>query len=405
LLKVEATLEKEGSALAPQPLPGPTEELEQIFEQEELYYSREEVQTYIDLLSKYLENSCKSDFVKEKVKEKLEKVKLCNTKKFIYTCEKEGSNHHVKVVFNHCNERKLCPNCSKRYAKRRAIEIYEFLKQNLVHAVNFKVYLTHVVITFPHDLELAQLEAIEKKMGKILKRVFISIRKNRETTILYRIHRYSSKNPFKKHLHVHVICPNVALVKNHDEFRYVRLTPYFNIEKLKSRIIEAIYIETGLIIPPPVVYSRFHAIKNEGSVLHALTYIFRTPAIDFFKFFKAFDGNRMLLESVYLDWYDTLFFRITNETRPTWLGFLANARRYRLPIPLPHRLEEVKKRLKEEAFRCRICGAKLVKFESLEPAVDDLLFHYPEALLWELRRLEAIRKKMRKCENAEMRKC
>lgn len=385
-LSLEANLQPPPQTFHARP---PGEEVD-VFEHEDVYYSHSDIGVYIDLLSKYLEHS---NSLEDRLRDKLEKVRLCNTKKFIYTCEREGSRHHVKVIFNHCNERKLCPNCGKRYALKRAIELYEFLKVNLAVPLKqqgIKLYLTHIVLTFPHDS--ANLEAIEQNMSRILKRVFLG--KNKETAILYRIHRYSSKNPFNKHLHVHIIAPNVAIIKKHETYRFIRLTPHFNIDKLKRRLVEAIYLEAGILLSQvPDVYCYFHPFYRKDEILHTLSYVFRTPAIDFFKFFTSIAGNRLV--AVYLDniRYDTLFSRVLGvEPRPSWLGYLANSKRYRLPIPLKIRLSDLRRSLKEASLRCKVCGSRLVKFEGFEPTVEDLFFHNPDALLEELRRREALRR-------------
>ena len=287
----------------------------------------------------------------------------------------------MRITYNHCNGRNYCPSCAYRYASKRAYETYEFLQENVVKKLRFKVYAMHLVLTLPHDIEVSDSEF--RSMIKEL------IHRGDQTTYITSIQDYSSSDPLHKHKHAHIFTLNVAMTNEKTVIWIIRrLRPYFNVEYLRLRWKSIIEKHTGSIIEGEVdLKVHYTLFRNKTRVIRWLRYLYRYPVWDLFKyvvrgekdgpFNNASCGNGA--RSVYVHYSSmTLGPLFDRKVKVTWSGFLSNSTRYQniwiFGKPC-FTLADIRESIFVRNNSCPICHAPLMRVQSVygppEPVGED----------------------------------
>jgi len=297
---------------------------------------------------------------------------LCATKKIIKTCSINGDKHFLKVCYNRCNDRALCPRCSWYNARREAWTTWYWLKNNLVTRMPFKVYLLHIVLTVPKDLTIS-----DKQLIKAVHQVMTH--QSCQTTFCYVIQNNSSSNPLVKHRHVHLLALNIGMVRGElGNMQFRRLRPYFNVDRLRRRWNKAIGYDSKKNVDLHVSYCHFF---QKGQAIHWLSYMYRYNVWDVFKHtIRRGKGTPFIL--IKLDGSKLKAQLSQQKKRVTWVGFLASTKRYASIKWLGeyYTLREIREKVKEDSNRCpykdefgHVCGALLKVVDELSLDADKVL--------------------------------
>ena len=301
---------------------------------------------------------------------------LCATRKITKTCSLHGDKHYLGISYSRCNARKICPRCAYLSARKTAYETYEWLKHNLVSRLPFQVFMTHLVFTLPPDKK----NLTDAELSKAVKK---SMRNNLcKTTYAYAIQDV----PGKDHKHVHVYSINVGLRKNFlGGNKFVRLSPYFDVDRLRKNWAKAIGLEDGKPIDVHTGYTKF---QNKKKVVGQLSYMYRYPVWDIFKqMIRSPDGegigrtegpsvilkNDTPTKSLFPTEGSLRAFLKQTKKRVTWVGWLAPSKRYENIKILgePYLLREIRQKVNDDMDKCpyrdaygNLCGARLKVLES-----------------------------------------
>jgi len=305
--------------------------------------------------------------------ESIDRVSFCGTEKIIRTCSLHGDKHYLGISYNRCNDRKFCPRCARSNARNEAWTTWYWLMKNIVTRLSFKTYLTHIVLTLPEDLQGIS----DKELSKAVKKVMEYPDKEIETTYCYVIQTRSSRNPFKKHKHVHVLAPNIGLkVGPFGNYQFKRLRPSFNVDSLRKRWNAVLGMEPSR---PVVVHVSYTSFWDKRKVIHQLAYMYRYDVWDIFK--HVIRGNRGAEGPPFILKYDSSMKFDSSKVlatisqpkkRVTWGGFLSSTRRYDIIKSLGqvYSLKEIREKVKDDSNRCpykdesgHVCGARLVTLE------------------------------------------
>lgn len=306
---------------------------------------------------------------------------LCANWRIVKTCSSHGDKHYTGISYSRCNNRKTCPRCAYLSARKTAYEMYEWLKHNVVSRLPFQIFMTQLVFTLPPDKQSLTDVELNKAVKKAMRNNLC------KTTYAYVIQDVLGKN--NKHVHVYSI--NVGLRKNFlGGNKFVRLSPYFDVDRLRKNWAKAIGLEDGKPIDVHTSYTKF---QDQKKVVGQLSYMYRYPVWDIFKqMIRSPDGDgigRTEGPSVILK-NDTSVFptrslfptgedlrAYLNQTkkRVTWVGWLAPSKRYESIKILgePYLLREIRQKVNDDMDKCpyrdaygNLCGAYLMVLESPE---------------------------------------
>ena len=301
---------------------------------------------------------------------------LCATRKITKTCSLHGDKHYLGISYSRCNARKICPRCAYLSARKTAYETYEWLKHNVVSRLPFQIFMTQLVFTLPPDKK----NLTDAELSKAVKK---SMRNNLcKTTYAYAIQDV----PGKDHKHVHVYSINVGLRKNFlGGNKFVRLSPYFDVDRLRKNWAKAIGLEDGKPIDVHTGYTKF---QNKKKVVGQLSYMYRYPVWDIFKqMIRSPDGegigrtegpsvilkNDTPTKSLFPTEGSLRAFLKQTKKRVTWVGWLAPSKRYENIKILgePYLLREIRQKVNDDMDKCpyrdaygNLCGAYLMVLES-----------------------------------------
>jgi len=158
--------------------------------------------------------------------------------------------------------------------------------------------LKEMVLTFPDTLRVT---ISEKEAWAVFKKFWSFLPKGLAAYV--NLHFWSSRNPLDRHVHFHVLMPNIRFIPFKKKIAcvwprqkgkiYLYSEPIYQIEVVKSwqnrdRLLrlwrEAILQTLGkkTSYDPQNIYLQYHSVKhNRGKVLHLLKYQGRRPWVDF----------------------------------------------------------------------------------------------------------------------------
>jgi len=303
---------------------------------------------------------------------------MCATKKFVKTCSINGDRHFLRINYNRCNDRKLCPRCAWYNARSEAWTTWYWLKTNIVTSMPFKVYFTHLVFTLPKGMEIS-----DKKLVSAVDKVMTHQNENCKTTYCYVIQNNSSTNPLRKHRHVHVLSLNIGMMNGvlSDRKQFRRLRPFFNVDRLRASWSKAIGYNKQVDL-----HVNYCSFFNKGQSIHWLSYMYRYQVWDSFKFLIRGGGNRGAVgPPVYLDKLDgsTLTALLSQQKkRVTWKGFLSATKRRKTVEQLGefYTMRDIRQKVRADSRKCQykdeyghVCGALLIVIDEISAEVDKVL--------------------------------
>lgn len=316
----------------------------------------------------------------------LAKLDECGREFWSEGCQKHGN---WKRNFNRCNDRAHCPRCAYLYARAKAYEIYEFLRRNIANNVRFSLYVQHVTLTLPHELDGTE----DKKLVRVVRRLLATYQERGElAAYVYRVQNESSKDPLSPHKHVHIVLLNASLglsvnptllpgERPRSSFRIKRRRPYFEVDEFRARFKKEVEREYKFDYGgrQADVFLQYAPFADKDRVMHWLTYLYRFTCWDVFKeairegrkdeFVSILKGvagrSPVYVQSLQFDAI------LRRTTRATWVGYLSSRRYYYLGFfaKKPLRLSWLREEIRDRAQHCKICGDKLVRIYGDPPSV------------------------------------
>lgn len=359
---------------------------------------------------------------------KLDRTSDCMTVPIIRTCSHDlqnaiahnhGLSHGVHVKTERCNERNYCPRCAHLSASKRAHEQYEIIDDEVAKRINFPVMVNHIVLTIPPDkasMSPAELHKLTKHLVKNIQgdtitrkaynriykqmtnhlknkrvseaaynKVIATAKQQLEAGLVIRayataIQTYSSSNPFDDHLHVHIFLLNVGYRpsstdnnKSLDDGHFVKLPHFLDVDMLRVQWNKSLGRTATSPIDIQTSYADFHVQK--GRIIHWLTYIYRYPSWDMFKFIirssvilaspdrpaRSPDPDTAANEADIMFNHDTSMivqrlYEINEQAQKvTWSGWMAPTNRKKFTLKLGH-FKSLAYRREVNAELARTCG-------------------------------------------------
>jgi hypothetical protein len=228
-----------------------------------------------------------------------------------FWCEEGG---HFVFRLRGCNSRRFCPTCADKYKRLKSSHALDVFK-GLTSVYSGRIYLIHVVITFPKEL-----------WGEVAKDV------DKAFDLVYRLFRYSgggiSGGVVALHLwhtsaplsglfpHFHVIVPNVVIRRGGCGDYLQRVRPYFNLDLFKWRFKSELLMTYNFRADEVDVYFEYCRLDNFARAKHLLNYAFRLPIEDLYPYLHGGLSEAEVQFARYL-----LDFK---GHRIRWFGFLAD---------------------------------------------------------------------------------
>lgn len=280
---------------------------------------------------------------------------------------------HVVVRPRLCRDRLVCPICAEKYAADRVKKALNSFKL-LTTKRGAKLYLIHIVFTFPENLwskifenpDLAY-KTVYKALGGLEKEDPIWFLGGLIGGVA-RLHLWSSRNVFMLYPHVHVVIPNRILKKNGKMMWFVRIRPWFTHNNLRFRwklALEKVFnCEVKGDVDIHVDYVDVE--RNIGKAIHVLRYVFRQFVYDVFR--KGLDSDKRLNDGDARCFTHGVLEVESKYHLVRWFGFLAsNGRKW---IYETRKVEEMDEALDsgefdDEESRCVICKAKIVESDKV----------------------------------------
>jgi len=204
-----------------------------------------------------------------------------------------------------CNLRRWCWDCFARYRnmlrlkeENRVLAVVKALNVPFLVTPVYTLHpeIQHYIRAFASRRKVALINEISGLIVSNLKVLLgVGLRRGGESTgIISVLHTQGSKNPFKEHLHFHLICVPVALQKDGK----VRRLPHFLDEKrardLWQETQEGFCKKYGIELKGEKTNLHLSYIPTGqvGKVRHRLRYIFRSLVDDIFKAAKFVSDKR-----------------------------------------------------------------------------------------------------------------
>ena len=276
---------------------------------------------------------------------------------------------HVVVKPIMCRDRLVCPFCAEKYANDRVKKVLDDFGL-LTTKRGAKLYLIHIVFTFPEEL----WDEVVRDPDKAYRAVYECLNGLRKVMPIWgldgqiggvaRLHLWSSKEVFKLHPHVHVVVPN-RLLKKDGKFRYfVRIRPWFTADNLRARWDLALRKVFGFKCKTEInVFVRYVDVKkNRGKAIHVLRYVFRQFVYDVFR--KKMDDDECLDNPEVRDFVFKLLELESSKHLVRYFGYFAsNGRKW---IYATRKLGDMDESLDDgfigdDGPRCKVCGARIIK--------------------------------------------
>ncbi len=182
--------------------------------------------------------------------------------------EKDG-RVETKYIDPGCGKVYTCVNCGKFYQRRRAGRICSITDCLLKSFPKLEIIM--IEWTIPHDHEWAINEC-----GSNYNKLFHAVRDSLETIYpgygsIMILHNWSSKDPAKKHIHIHSITYCIdRKAKNGRAFR--------DIETVKD--IWSAQIETDA---SPYIHMEYYKKERSKDIFYRILYRYRSPIVDYVK--------------------------------------------------------------------------------------------------------------------------
>ena len=201
----------------------------------------------------------------------------CATEWSKYRCSFEHS-HPIKVSYNSCGHRGICPRDSMNYAHKRAGLLYQMIKRNIADKFHydFDLKMNQIVLTLPDELN----STIETKLFTKMIHKFMVARKIESWG--YVIQYWHSDNPLcERFVHAHILTLNIVRQGN----RIANADYWFNVSDMRKQWKDIIKEFTGVEVEGDVNLHTEYAsvLDDKEQVLHLLTYVYRYPIEDLFK--------------------------------------------------------------------------------------------------------------------------
>jgi hypothetical protein len=150
---------------------------------------------------------------------------------------------------------------------------------------DIKLYLTHIVFTLPKELWLKVVEDCDS----FFEAVYEALRyPGGLSGGVAALHLWHSEDPLSGfYPHIHVIVPNVVVVKNGKLKWFRRVKPFFNERLLKERFRLSLIKKFNVSVDSVDIYLRYVRFKDRGQVIHVLNYAFRLPIEDFAPYLRS----------------------------------------------------------------------------------------------------------------------
>lgn len=295
-----------------------------------------------------------------------------------YRCSFD-SEHSVHVKYRLCGNRGICPRCSKAYAHKRAMIMYQWIKSNLALNLDFDLKMNQIVLTLPTELQDMDRKLFLKMMKEMMKEMKIE-------SWGYVIQDDHSNNPLSSpYLHAHILTLNMREYNG----RMTQNDYFFNLDVMRAKWKSIIENNTGVKIEGDVnLNTQYASILNDSSMaLHMLAYCYRYPIDDLFNVQirkQSRDYARTSILSyvqtqqnepnffspniLQLDLSNKIKKMVKSKPRLIWCGWLTPAKRSKLkemmkepdePEIIWNDMKYFEKRLDDRAKLCRDCGEPL----------------------------------------------
>jgi len=284
-------------------------------------------------------------------------VALCAKIWYHYKCEKGHEVYKPRL----CRQRRFCPRDAEAYVKSRVAHAYEVFKR-LEIVYGWRIYLIHIVFTLPKDLWIRVVENPDPFFEAVYEALKYEGGMSGGVASLHLIH--SSRPLDGWYPHIHVIVPNVVLIR-HREINWIggarvrasyfkRTRPFFNESGLKERYRSSIKRVFGVDVEDVDVYVSYVRLSDKKKAKHRLRYAFRMSIQDLAPYLNG-SLNDEVKEFV-LKVLNYPFERIR------WFGWLAKGvvGRY---LPGYVKLSEFLRKVED---RCPICHTPLHFVEYLD---------------------------------------
>lgn len=223
-----------------------------------------------------------------------------------------------------CNKILVCYPCADKYLQEKSAT-YKSLISSLF-AKYPKLKIGHLVLTLNHKSILHKKELLFEffKLGnEFIKTQF------KDAAIISALHSWSSSNPEKPHYHIHFLI--IFLDKNSNYLNY-----WIDLDNLKYNWEN--FLNTSIIgysependsenftkgfdktkLQNNVLYYQYYQKKDIKQIKHKITYLFRSPIIDYVK-----DFGKTILSREYLENINN----IAGKQRFRFLGWLSNSQK------------------------------------------------------------------------------
>jgi len=271
-----------------------------------------------------------------------------------YRCDGDGKEHFIRKPWL-CRRRRWCPRDAKAYCSLKvshAVEVFKMIEGWR----DVRLYLIHLVFTFPKEI----WEDIVENPDPAFECVYEALKyPNGLSGGVAALHLLHSKEPLRGwYPHIHVIVPNVVVVKNGGLGWFRRVRPFFNEKMLKERFSKALEKKYGVKVSPNI-YFRYVRFSDEKKIRHVLKYAFRLPIQDLAPYLKgglSDEEKKFVVEVVNYP-----------HKRIRWFGWLADGVKSHY-MPFVKWSDWLKKK-KEEWNLCPIHHKPLVyvEYDGLDP--------------------------------------
>ena len=295
------------------------------------------------------------------------RVVNCRTVWDKWVCERG----HVVVKPMLCRDRLVCPICAEKYADDRVRKVLSDWRL-LESKRGAKLYLIHIVFTFPKELWDRILE--NPDLG--YRAVYESLSGlDKEHPIWFlggqiggvsRLHLWSSRDVFRVYPHVHVVVPNRLLKRNGRLKWFVRMRPYFSNGNLRLRWKLALKKVFGYECKDDVdVFVRYVDVERDrGKAVHVLRYVFRQFVYDVFR--KGLENDERLEDDDVRKFIHKLLEIESSKHLVRYFGFLAsNGKAWIKCVRSLGGMDEALDDglVHDEEVKCPICGGKIVNVD------------------------------------------
>jgi hypothetical protein len=296
-----------------------------------------------------------------------------------YKCT-SNSSHSVHVKYRLCGKRGICPRCSKVYAHKRAMIMYQWIKSNLAMNLGFDLKMNQIVLTLPNELQDMNRKLFVKMVKEMMNQMEIE-------SYGYVIQDDHSDNPLSSPcLHAHILTLNMREING----RIAQNDYFFDLDMMRIKWKSIIEKFTGVIIDGDVnLHTEYASILNEPArVLHMLAYCYRYPIDDLFnvqirKQSRDYTKTSILsyvqtqqnesepqlgLNILQIDTANKIRKMVKTKPRLVWCGWLTSAKRGKLkemmkepdePEIFWNDMKYFEKKIDERAKLCRDCGEPL----------------------------------------------